>query len=138
MHHPHTPLQGAGIGNIFKNIIRTTAPLVKKLYRSEAVRRGAKRALQIGKEEALKFADDVLQGGPASKSAKTRGKDALTRIISGKGKGKKGGAKKGGAKKGGAKKGGAKKGGGKKGGKKGGAKKGAKKMKSHCNKTIFD
>ena len=60
------------------------------------------------------------------------GKNALTLIISGKGKGKKGG-KKGGGKKGGGKKGGGKKGGGKKGG--------GKKMITRqwrCNKTIFD
>lgn len=79
-------MQGAGLGNIFKTIIRTTTPLIKKIIGSEIVKKNAKRALKIGSEEFSNFAQDVLAGAPVAKAAKIRGKSALTKLQTGQGK----------------------------------------------------
>ena len=79
------PQCGAGIGNIFKPLVRVTTPLVKKVVGSALAKRLTRRALQVGSEEFSRFADDILEGKNIKKSVKSRVVGALKRVQSGNG-----------------------------------------------------
>ena len=79
------PQCGAGIGNIFKTLVRVTTPLVKKVVGSALAKRLTRRALQVGSEEFSRFADDILEGKNIKKSVKSRVVGALKRVQSGNG-----------------------------------------------------
>ena len=82
MIYPKHPQQGAGIGNIFKSLIRSVQPYFSQFIKSDF----AKNLGTIGTSQATKFASDILQGESVKSSAKKRAAETIDRIKQGKGK----------------------------------------------------
>ena len=82
MIYPKHPQQGAGIGNIFKSLIRSVQSYFSQFIKSDF----AKNLGTIGTSQATKFASDILQGESVKSSAKKRAAETLDRIKQGKGK----------------------------------------------------
>ena len=82
MIYPRQPLHGGGLGNIFKNILRTVTPFFKQFIKSDF----AKNLRRIGSDQAMKFASDILQGDSIKRSAKKRAGETVERVKRGRGR----------------------------------------------------
>ena len=82
MIYPRQPLHGGGLGNIFKNILRTVTPFFKQFIKSDF----AKNLGRIGSDQAMKFASDILQGDSIKRSAKKRAGETVERVKRGRGR----------------------------------------------------